>query len=79
MYEPILDTLQIIKAPGDEYDSKSKTEAEGLFVTLTSSSFIVAFAAHYHLFGHTKQLSLMLQGTLVFSGLTFAHTNYFQF
>lgn len=61
MFTPILDTLDsIVNSEG--WDSKSKTEAQGLLTVLSTSTFIVAFSSHYHMMGHTKQLSVLLQG-----------------
>lgn len=61
MYSPILTTLETVIS-SDGWDSKAKTEAQGLLSSITSSNFIVAFSVHFHLMGYTKQLSVSLQG-----------------
>ena len=45
------------------WSTKSVTEASGLLAGLTTSSFILACVCASYLFGFTKSLSVMLQGT----------------
>ncbi|XP_062512637.1 52 kDa repressor of the inhibitor of the protein kinase-like [Corticium candelabrum] len=56
---------QIIATPtaASKYDAKSVTEANGLPRSITSDSFIVALHCCTYLFGYTKCLSVLLQGS----------------
>ena len=56
---------QIIATPtaASKYDAKSVTEANGLLRSITSYSFIVALHCCTYLFGYTKCLSVLLQGS----------------
>ncbi|XP_062512673.1 52 kDa repressor of the inhibitor of the protein kinase-like [Corticium candelabrum] len=56
---------QIIATPtaASKYDAKSVTEANGLLRSITSDSFIVALHCCTYLFGYTKCLSVLLQGS----------------
>ncbi|XP_062508479.1 52 kDa repressor of the inhibitor of the protein kinase-like [Corticium candelabrum] len=56
---------QIIATPtaASKYDAKSVTEANGLLRLITSDSFIVALHCCTYLFGYTKCLSVLLQGS----------------
>lgn len=63
MLIPILSCLEEVVG-GDQWDSKSRTDAQGLLSSLTSSSFIASFSSHYYVMGHTKQLSILLQGVV---------------
>ena len=56
---------QIIATPtaASKYDAKSVTEANGLLHSITSGSFIVALHCCTYLFGYTKCLCVLLQGS----------------
>ena len=45
------------------WDGKAVTEAQGLLRNIRSSGFIAAFKVNHHMFGYTKPLSCLLQGT----------------
>ena len=63
MYEVVVDSLQkIANAPRRLWDSKSSTEAQGLFTAVTKPGFLVALACNMYVFGYTKSLSMLLQG-----------------
>ena len=63
LYEPLLDCLGSINATSGSWSSKCVTEASGLLVSLSPSSFIIACTCASYLFGFTQYLSTMLQGT----------------
>lgn len=62
MYPAIIHTLEFIAAGGTSWDSTSKCDAQGLLSAITSPNFIVAFCTANQIMGHTKQLSILLQG-----------------
>ena len=39
------------------------SEAQGLLHKISSPSFIAAFKVNHHMFGYTKPLSILLQGS----------------
>ena len=68
MYPAILMCLERIITPvgndsGITWDSKSVIDGNGLYKSITSPSFIAAFQTVRYLFGFTKDLSVLLQGT----------------
>ena len=64
LFPAILDTLEIIKDnETKKWGTKAVTEANGLFSTMVSSPFIVAFQSCKYIFAFTKPLSRLLQGT----------------
>ena len=64
LYEPIIETLQLI-AENREciWEGKPITEASGLYAQLTSPAFLVAFQVCQYVFGFTKILATLLQGS----------------
>ena len=68
LYPAVVHCLQVISGQAQAatevtYDAKSVTEANGLLHAITSDSFIVSFACNIFLFGFTKCLSVLLQGS----------------
>ena len=64
MYHGITDCLQEIAANREmNWDGKAVTEAQGLLHNIRSSGFIACFKVNHHMFGYTKPLSCLLQGT----------------
>ena len=62
LYEPLLHSLETIHRVNG-WDTKSVTDASGLLNQITSSNFIAAFQTCRYLFGFTKGLSILLQGS----------------
>ena len=68
MYAAILDCLDNIASPRQRetdpnWDSKSITEGSGLYTAITAPAFIATFQSVRFLFGFTKDLSVLLQGS----------------
>jgi len=64
MYQPIVSTLQdVVKDGVRKWESKVLAEAYGLLRVVSSSDFLAAFETVRFIFGFTKQLSLLLQGS----------------
>ena len=64
--EPLMHCLEVIRtqSDGQNWGTKTVTEANGLLASLTTASFIVACVCACYLFnGFTRSLSVMLQGT----------------
>ena len=65
MYAGVIECLSKIcdaqsRAP---WDSKTVTEARGLLSSISTPGFLCAFACNRYLFGFTRSLSLLLQGS----------------
>ena len=62
-YEAIVECLETISS--NNWDIKSVTEAHGILHANTgiSDSFLVAFQTNLFIFGYTKGLSVLLQGS----------------
>ena len=66
MYEPIVSTLQdVVKDGVRKWESKVLAEAYGLLKVVCSSDSLAAFETVEYIFGFTKQLSLLLQGSSI--------------
>nr|XP_054760699.1 52 kDa repressor of the inhibitor of the protein kinase-like [Lytechinus pictus] len=64
LYEPLLNCLDNIESNHNtRWDPKTVTEASGLNANLRNAKFIVPFTACHYIFGFTKGLSRLLQGT----------------
>ncbi|XP_065199035.1 uncharacterized protein LOC135830743 [Sycon ciliatum] len=68
LYPAVVHCLQVISgqvatASNVTYDGKSVTEANGLLRAVTSDAFLVALSCNIFLFGFTKCLSVLLQGS----------------
>ena len=64
MYPAICECLdEIAKNINMVWDGKTITEAQGLLHNISSPSFIAAFKVNHHMFGYTKPLSCLLQGS----------------
>ena len=65
MYPALLECFQGIadKSVDRDWDSKTVTEASGILSQITSVKFIAAFQCAIFLFGFTKALSILLQGS----------------
>lgn len=64
LYQPLLDCLDFIQRNENRrFDSKTVNEASGLNTQLRSSQFLVSFVICQYIFGFTKGLSRLLQGT----------------
>ena len=57
---------EIAKNTDMVWDGNTISEAQGLLHKISSPSFIAAFKVNHHnMFGHTKSLSILLQGSTV--------------
>ena len=45
------------------WDGSTISEAQGLLHKISSAGFIAAFKVNHHMFGYTKPLSILLQGS----------------
>ena len=64
MYKHIVSTVQdVVKDGVRKWESKVLAEAYGLLKVVCSSDFLAAFETVRYIFGFTKQLSLLLQGS----------------
>ena len=63
LYVPIITTLQRIVKDKTACDSKVLAEAYGHLKVICASEFLAAFETVRYIFGYTKQLSLLLQGS----------------
>jgi len=76
MYEPIVSTLQdVVKDGARTWESKVLAEAYGLLKVVCSSDFLAAFETVRYIFGFTKQLSLLLQGSSMDILAAFEHVD----
>ena len=48
------------------WDGNTISEAQGLLHKISSPGFIAAFKVNHHMFGYTKQLSILLQGSTMY-------------
>jgi hypothetical protein len=65
-YEAVLECMTRICDPLSRkasWDSKTLSEARGLLTSISTPGFLCAFACNRYLFGYTKSLSLLLQGS----------------
>ena len=66
MYSPLLICFDEISKNVDKiWDGKTITEAQGLLHNISSPAFIAAFEVNLHMFGYTKPLSCLLQGSTI--------------
>ena len=54
---------EIAKNTDMVWDGNTVCEAQGLLHKIFSAGFIAAFKVNHHMFGYTKQLSILLQGS----------------
>ena len=62
LHEPLTECLEAITTESG-WDAKARVEAGGLLSQITSSSFLCAFQSAVYIFGFTKTLSVLLQGS----------------
>ncbi|XP_035660282.1 52 kDa repressor of the inhibitor of the protein kinase-like [Branchiostoma floridae] len=62
LHEPLTDCLEAITSE-EGWDAKARTEAGGLLSQLKRPAFLCAFECALYIFGYTKSLSTLLQGS----------------
>lgn len=66
MYPPLLTCFdEIANNTEGIWDGKTITEAQGLLHSISTPAFIAAFKVNLHMFGYTKPLSCLLQGSTI--------------
>ena len=66
MYSHLCNCLEDISSNKDGiWNSKAIREANGILHSITKPSFIAAFIVNFYIFGYTRHLSVLLQGSTV--------------
>ena len=56
-------TKYIVKNTDMVWNGNTASKAQGLLYKISSAGFIAAFKVNHHMFGYTKPLSILLQGS----------------